>query len=244
VTEFPRSAQDEFSGFPAGRLSFTPLPNLFFSELLPRINHLSELKVTLHLFWLLNRKKGYPIFVRDKELQDDSVLLESLQAIGPAKETLREGLRRALEHDTFLQVRVAGKNGQATESLYFPNTAQGRQAVEKLRRGEIKLRIGTVVAEEGPRAERPNIFELYEQNIGLLQPMIAEELKEAERTYPAEWIEEAFREAVERNARNWRYIQRILERWATEGKGGKGKRDSEEDRRRYIKGKYADFIKH
>ncbi|MFQ6001984.1 MAG: DnaD domain protein, partial [Anaerolineae bacterium] len=76
-------------------------------------------------------------------------------------------------------------------------------------------------------------------------PLIAEELREAEKTYPAAWIEEAFKIAVERNARNWRYIQAILERWAREGKDdGKAGRDSKEDRYRYIKGEYADYIEH
>jgi DnaD/phage-associated family protein len=93
--------------------------------------------------------------------------------------------------------------------------------------------------------ERPNIFVLYEQNIGLIQPLIAEELREAEKTYPAAWIEEAFKIAVERNARNWRYIQRILERWAAEGKDdGRDRRRSEKDRRRYIEGEFADYIEH
>ena len=47
-----------FSGFPAGKVHFTPLPNLFFSQLLPAIDDLAELKVTLHIFWLLHQKKG------------------------------------------------------------------------------------------------------------------------------------------------------------------------------------------
>ncbi|MBT9163089.1 MAG: hypothetical protein DDT27_01658 [Dehalococcoidia bacterium] len=48
--------------------------------------------------------------------------------------------------------------------------------------------------------------------------MIAEDLKEAEKLYPASWIEDAFRESVRLNKRNWRYISRILERWASRGK--------------------------
>ncbi|QLQ07827.1 MAG: DnaD domain protein [Anaerolineae bacterium] len=67
-------------------------------------------------------------------------------------------------------------------------------------------------------ALRPNIFVLYEQNIGLLQPIIADELRDAELRYPADWIEDAFRIAVEQNKRAWRYIRAILERWATEGR--------------------------
>ena len=92
---------------------------------------------------------------------------------------------------------------------------------------------------------RPNIFVLYEQNIGLISPLIAQELMEAEATYPQGWIEEAFKIAVERNIRNWRYIKRILERWATEGKeDAKAKRSPEEDRYSFLRSKYSRFIKY
>jgi DNA replication protein DnaD len=75
--------------------------------------------------------------------------------------------------------------------------------------------------------------------------MIAEDLQEAEDTYPAAWIDEAFKIAVEQNVRKWSYIRAILERWAAEGKNdGKAGRDSEEDRYRYIKGKYKDYVKY
>ncbi len=69
-----------------------------------------------------------------------------------------------------------------------------------------------------------NIFTLYENNIGILTPMIANSLIDAENTYPAEWIIEAFQLAVENNKRNWRYCETILKRWKTDGKDeGKGK---------------------
>jgi DnaD/phage-associated family protein len=66
--------------------------------------------------------------------------------------------------------------------------------------------------------ERPNIFVLYEQNIGLLSPMLADQLKDAADHYPQSWIEDAFREAVQQNKRNWNYIRAILRRWETEGR--------------------------
>ena len=74
------------------------------------------------------------------------------------------------------------------------------------------------IREPHVESERPNIFELYEQNIGLLQPLLAEELEEAEATYPPGWILEAFKIAVEHNVRHWRYIRSILERWDREGR--------------------------
>jgi len=38
----------QFTGFPA-KMQFTPLPNFFFSTLLPQISDIAELKTTLHL---------------------------------------------------------------------------------------------------------------------------------------------------------------------------------------------------
>jgi hypothetical protein len=45
----------KFDGFPAGELRFTSVPDLFFAELLPDIDDLAELKITLHIIWLRQR---------------------------------------------------------------------------------------------------------------------------------------------------------------------------------------------
>jgi DnaD/phage-associated family protein len=92
--------------------------------------------------------------------------------------------------------------------------------------------------------EQPNIFRLYEENIGPLTPMIAEALREAESTYPAQWVEEAFRIAVENNVRRWRYVEAILRSWQEEGRNDQDRRYSERDRRRYVEGQFSDFIEH
>lgn len=243
-----------FAGFPEGKVRFTPLPDLFFSQLMPRIDNLPELKVTLHLFWLLHGKKGHLRYASLQELREDPLLLAGLSVKDPVprdpvgkgkvagrrpEDLLDEGLERAVARGTLLRV----SDGQ--ESWYLLNDPPSRQAVEEIERGELRLEGMVSRPGEGVEVERPNIFALYEQNIGLLQPLIAEELREAEKTYPPAWIEEAFKIAVERNARNWRYIQAILERWAREGKDdGKPRRGSKEDRYRYIKGEYADYIEH
>jgi DNA replication protein len=209
-----------FSGFPAGKVHFTPLPNLFFSKLLPAIDDLAELKVTLHIFWLLHHKKGYPRYVSRRELEADGVLLGGLRGPGqePA-ERLGQALERAVARGTLLHV-TALQGDERVEAVITPS--------------EVRLEV-----------ERPNVFVLYEQNIGLLTPLIAEELRDAEKTYPADWIEEAFRIAVEHNARRWRYVHSVLERMAAEGKGSEeAGRGTGEDRRRYIEGKYADYIEH
>jgi len=66
---------------------------------------------------------------------------------------------------------------------------------------------------------KPNIFTLYEQNIGTLTAMMADELRAAEKEYPAEWIRDAFAESVKANVRKWNYTSAILKRWAASGRG-------------------------
>src|SRR5439155_26214621 len=80
---------------------------------------------------------------------------------------------------------------------------------------------GVVAIREEPLRpdRRSSIFHLYEQNVGMVTPLIVDELTAAEREYPGEWVEEAFREAVRYNRMSWSYVQGILRRRAVEGKG-------------------------
>ena len=231
-----------FAGFPAGKQSYTMLPDLFFSELLPAIDHLAELKVTLHVFWLLTKKSGPRRYVSGRELAEDRCLLDGLATpVMPVKEALRDALERAVARGTLLRVYTG--EGESLRDWYLANSEKGRQARDDLLAGK-----WSPVETDQPvhlQAQRPNIFVLYEQNIGMLTPLLAEELMEAEDAYPAEWIEDAFRESVELNKRSWRYIQRILERWKAEGKEDEtSRRGDERDRRRYIEGEYADYIEY
>jgi DnaD/phage-associated family protein len=204
-----------FSGFPAGKLQVTPLPNLFFSELVPAIDDLAELKVTAHVFWLLAHSKS--AYVCASDLRADRTLAQSLKASDAKPEQdLERALTRAVERGTLLHF------DSADDTLYFLNTERGRRGFEKMESAQAVR--STVAPEPATAAERPNIFTLYEQNIGLLTPMLAEELKEAEQQYPSEWIAEAFKLAVDNNKRSWSYARKILERWKTEGRAEKTKK--------------------
>ena len=47
-----------FIGFPDVKMKPTIIPDVFFTELLPLVDDLAELKLTLHCFWLLNEQEG------------------------------------------------------------------------------------------------------------------------------------------------------------------------------------------
>lgn len=215
-----------FKGFPQGKIRLVPMPGLFFQELLPQIDHLGELKTTLYAFWRLDRMEGSFRYLRKSDFLEDENFLR-----GMTGEDLEESLRRAVERGTLLVATIPGSDGP--QELYFLNSPKGRAAVKSIVLGEWRF-TGQPQQPVEVREDVPNIFRLYEDHIGPLTPMIAENLREAEQYYPLEWVEDAIRLAVENNARNWRYVNAILVRWKEKGRDErKNRRDTEKDRRRY-----------
>jgi len=231
-----------FTGFPSGKFHLTPIPAPFFSDLLPKIDHLGELKVTLYALWFLDQQEGNLRYITFQDFAGDSRLTAGLGATAPAiQAALKDALERAVLRGTLL--RALSEERDAENAIYFLNSPRGRAALKALQQKE------WTPGEQGHvdvtlDLERPNIFRLYEENIGPLTPLIAEALQEAERDFPAEWIEEALQIAVENNVRRWRYIDKILRSWKEEGRHGSDRRDSKEDRRRYYEGEFSDFIEH
>ncbi len=234
----------QFDGFPA-RMQFTPVPNLFISKLLPQIDDINELKTTLYIFRVIYGKRGYPRFVTYTELLSENSLIQSVGGTGeePGK-LLSDILETAVKRGTIVRLELE-RDGKP-EELYFINTDNDKKALEKIRNGEIVLeglKTGkrTRIAETEPP---PDIFTLYEENIGMLTPLIAEWLKEAENLYPESWIRDAIKEAVGLNKRSWRYIDRILENWSAEGRGdGTHRGSSKTDPKKYGKQKYDHMVK-
>jgi DNA replication protein len=218
-----------FTGFPPGKTRLTPVPAQFFNELLPQIDHLGELKLTLYVFWRLDRMEQPVRYLRHRDFAQDERFMQGLGE--DAEKALDEALTRSVQRGTLLLAKV--QLGEQAEKFYFLNSPRGRAAHQAAQRGEWRPPSDEQIPVE-LAPEAPNIFRLYEENIGPLTPLIAEALAEAEDTYSANWIEEAFQIAVERNARNWRYVEAILNRWYDEGRDDqKDGRDTEKDRRRY-----------
>ena len=228
-----------FAGFPDGKISFTYVPNQFFTELMPMVDHMAELKVTLYAFYALSQKEGKVRYLRLVDFITDTNFMRGLATTpSEAADTLLDALERAVARGSLLHVTIGTADGNI--DLYFVNTEKGRAAVEGISKGEWRPDLETqdIV---NILVERPNIFTLYEQNIGPLTPMIADELRDAERSYPIRWIEEAIELAVTSNVRKWRYILGILRRWQQEGKqDGTNQRTSQEQAT--IPDEYRDLI--
>jgi DnaD/phage-associated family protein len=232
-----------FAGFP-GRMAYTQVPSPFIGQVMAEISDIDELKVTLYIMAEVYRKKGSPRFVTFGELLASSGLAKSLGQTGSTEEVLRNALKLAIERKTILCLTV-DSYGETTD-IYFLNTEADRRAITKIESGELDVPgIDGKVKTAYPTEPSSDIFTLYEENIGMLTPMIGEELKAAEKLYPESWLWDAIREAVKQNKRKWSYISAILEHWSSEGRSnGTHRRDSKKkDADKYVSGRYGHMVK-
>jgi DnaD/phage-associated family protein len=229
------SPMTEFEGFPAIGKG-TVIPNLFFASILPQLKEPGALLAFLWVARLAQEKRGEQRFVSADEIWGSSAARESFESLGGGRSGLERGLAAGCETGALLGATLRGPAG--TEQVYFLNDPASRRTRVRAQAGEIALRPDTSLAPIEAAERRPGIFRLYEEQIGTITPLVAERLIDAEDRFPAEWIQDAFREAAELNARNWRYIETILRNWAEEGRPDEAPgRDSLEDRkRRYLGG--------
>jgi DNA replication protein len=154
--------------------------------------------------------------------------------LGLSADEICSGIEKAVKHGSILKVM------RETEAYFLLNSPRGRAVVQSIESGKW----GPEGVSSNVPFERPNIFRLYEENIGPLTPLIADALKEAEGLYREEWFEEAFTIAVKNNKRNWRYVEAILKRWKEEGKNGKkDQQNSERGSEKYTDSQFSEFLK-
>ncbi len=201
-----------FKGFSAGKQRTIPLPAEFFTELLPHVQHVGALHVILFTFRALSQKEGTYRYLIERDFRRDAALQQALGADFDA--ALQDSLVEAVRVGALLSIVIEIDN--RTETLYFLNSPRGRTAHKQIELGRWQPGWDDFLVEILP--ERPNVYQLYEENIGPLTPHIADELRHTEKDYPATWLEDAVKQSVEQNKRSWSYIRAILERWKKEGK--------------------------
>lgn len=210
-----------FPGFSSSE-TFVPIPESFFRQLLQAIDDVEEFRVTLYALWLaVNVTERAAVFREE----DFAGLLPQPAA----------ALEKAVQRGTLLRVT------QGEKVYYLLNSPRGRAVAEAIRFGAFDPAASPAPV---PPPERPNLFRLYEENIGPLTPLLADALKDAEQTYSPEWVAEAIQIAVTRNKRNWRYVEAILKRWKEEGHVQKQtQRGAQETSRKYSEGQFAEYLR-
>jgi DNA replication protein len=215
---------DKFSGFTSSE-TFTQIPDSFI-HLLKEIDDAAELKVTLYAIWRIEHIEGHFRAMCQTDFESES--------LGMSLEEIQIGLEKSVERGTLLRAE------HETDVFYFLNSPRGRLAAEAFAKGDWRESAKIM---SKPRS-KSNIFKLYEENIGPITPLLSDMLREAEKSYPSEWFEEAFGIAVKNNVRNWKYVEAILTRWKEKGKDErKDQQNPDKDTDRYTDSEFSEFFK-
>jgi len=224
-----------FNGFQEDKNEFTGIPDVFFRELLPKLEDINEIKLCLYILWKAYAIGDFGMPVTTADILLDEIFISGLKSSSDGADKL---VANILENMVVSNILIKIRSGSIEKpNIYFINSPLGRKAAtEKSQKLQpVKTTLDQI---------QPNIFRLYQENIGPLTPIIADALREAEDNYPVEWIEEAIKIAVQNNVRRWRYVESILDRWQKEGRDGTDREDDQEDYRRYIKGEYGEIGHH
>jgi len=199
-----------FKGFPRS-VRYLPVPAPMFGPLLEQIKDASGFIITLRIIWMLQQKKGRLRYVSSEEVFGDKILSNALGS----KEAIQNSINMVVKGGILLQIRR-----ENASDAFMLNSESDR---------EIASDIGSIYESNDQPADPweientpPEIYSLYEQNIGILTPIMSEKLTEAKDKYPSRWIKEAVGIAVERNRRSWAYVSSILEKWDIEGRNESG----------------------
>lgn len=204
-----------FDGF-ASDAPIIPLPQALLHDLVPQISDPAELIVTLYACAAIAQQRRYPRSVSASTLRETRPLIEALDSLcqpRPVSAAFEDGLNAAVDRGTLLRGQLVSR-GQWSERLAL-NDQDGRRAMSaptvSAKTVESELLSG--------RSPSGGIAALWEEALGTPLPAIlADEVAAAEARFGAEPLRDALREAAANNARNWRYVRAILDRWEREGR--------------------------
>ncbi len=197
--------QDPFSGFGANEPT-CQLPEVIFQHL-GAFTELGQTKICLYFLWRQSHADDKLVTLRRNDLLLD---LDLMSNFGQPEE-LDNALLLAVQSGFIL----AYDDGTGNPA-YCVNTPQGKEFIRAVAEGREMISVSPASINK-----RPNIYELYEQNFGLLTPMVGQILAGLEAEYPPGWIVDAMAVGVKMNKKNLKYIEAILKRWKEEGRGEK-----------------------
>jgi DnaD/phage-associated family protein len=216
------------------------LPEEFCNQQLPRLQDADLIKLLLYLQIRFTRQEGENKYLFVRQILQSSTLQHWMGA-DHTEDRVREALKKAVANGLLIsaKIRTDGNN-----QIVLNNDENGKTSLNRLQQG-LWLPHPTDDPLEAIAQPQKNIYQLYEENIGPLTPLLSEDLTAAQEEYPSQWIEEAIHIAVQNNARSWRYVDAVLKSWQKEGKDGQSRRNSETyESRRNKSSEFDDFIQH
>ena len=196
-------------GFPlADDYGTTRVPNSVLGRVLAEVEDPRTLKLILRAIWLLERQRGYPRFISVEDLRGDRILA----AVINDDSIFSASLASAIARGVLLEVSV-----NSAQALML-NTESARR-VSSDAFASIEMPDEDSDGWDSPTASAlpSDAFRAYEENIGVLSPMIRENILTALEDFTDEDIAYAVRIAVESESRSWSFVAGVLRRWLRDG---------------------------
>ena len=200
-----------------------PFPVQLFTEILPRLHNESQLRATLYTWYAIMSKGSGQRYFYLSQLLTDPVLLSWFTHLG-GKNGIQRGLDQSCREGIFLQLQIG-----EDDKILAPNDESGARLITDMKSESVAHHNQSRDSSPETNYERTvvsNVVEKYENEIGMLTPVIADMIAIAEQMYPTTWILEALDIAAQSNARSWKYVAAILARWKNEGKNNDNEKTS------------------
>ena len=200
-----------------------PFPVQLFTEILPRLHNESQLRATLYTWYAIMSKGSGQRYVYLSQLLTDPVLLSWFTHLG-GKNGIQRGLDLSCREGIFLQLQIG-----EDDKILAPNDESGARLITDMKSESVAHHNQSRDSSPETNYETTvvsNVVEKYENEIGMLTPVIADMIAIAEQMYPTTWILEALDIAAQSNARSWKYVAAILARWKNEGKNNDNEKTS------------------
>ena len=196
-------------GFPLpDDFATTRVPNAVLGRVMSTIEDSDEIKLILRALWLLDHQRGYPRYITHDDLRRDRVLSVAI----PNQSDFDRTLKSAIERGIFVEASINNNI-----CLMF-NTESARRASIEVSSTTDNLNKDNDGWETPSASTSPaDAFRAYEENIGILSPMIRQSILATLEDFTDEDITRAIRIAVENESRSWSFVAGVLRRWARDG---------------------------
>lgn len=216
------------------------LTNHFADEILPRLYDADQVKLLLYVQARIAQQEGENRYLFLRQIVNSTTLAHWFGGM-EIENRIRQAIKQAIQSGLLLSAKHASFPQRI---LIFQSDQTGKSSLQRLEQGLWQPTPTDHPVEDQAPPEK-NIYQLYEENIGPLTPLLSEDLTAAQEEYPYRWIEEAIHIAVQNNARSWRYVDAVLKSWQKEGKHVQPRRDSQTpESRRSKSSEYDDYIQH
>ena len=186
----------------------TRVPNAVLSRVLDEVEDSKTLKLILRAIWLLERQRGFPRYISTEDLRRDRVVSRLIRD----ESELAECLNSAKAHGVLIEVPVNGN-----ECLLLNTESAERASFDGIARTATPENDSDGWDSPTTSDLPPDAFRAYEENIGVLSPMIRENILTALEDFTDEDITHAVRIAVENESRSWSFVAGVLRRWLRDG---------------------------